>query len=305
MDFRPMTVEQRAFFEGNGYLVIPRALDLRMVEDVTAAVDRLFERGVREHGLNRAGAYELRNCIAHDDVFLDLLDWPVTVPLVPQILNWDIQLDTSHVIVRPPQPPETPEGFKATGWHRDGGIAAHEIPEPLPLLRLKICYVLSDLSRPGRGNTRFVPGSHKLIGRPPQQPGAIDPDGAIEMLANPGDAILFEQRMFHAVGPNLSDITRKTVFMGYAYRWLKALDYVVQPPELREKVKQDPIRWQLLGFWATEMAFSLPKDEDVPLREWYREHIGDDRKPAATTAMDGLAPAAAKAPAAARAKMDS
>jgi ectoine hydroxylase-related dioxygenase (phytanoyl-CoA dioxygenase family) len=272
MQFRAMTPEQAAFFDENGYLIIPDALDRPMLERVTAAVDRIFERGRREEGLNRAGAYEKRNAVVLDDAFLDLLDWPATVPLVPQVLNWDIQLDTSHIIVRPPQPPGTPETFKAIGWHRDGGIATHEIPEPLPRLRVKICYVLSDLSEPGRGNTRFIPGSHKRIGPPPRSEGGVDPDGAIEILARPGDAILFENRIYHAVGPNLSDITRKTIFMGYSYRWLKALDYVVQPPELMAKVEPGSIRWQLLGGWATEMAFSLPKDEDVPLRAWYREH---------------------------------
>ncbi|MBI3972785.1 MAG: phytanoyl-CoA dioxygenase family protein, partial [Chloroflexi bacterium] len=272
MQFSALTPEQATKFERNGFFIVRHALDQTTLERVTAAVDRIFERGVREEGLNRAGAYEKRNAIVLDDTFLDLLDWPATVPLVPQLLTWDIQLDTSHIIVRPPQPPGTGEGFKAIGWHRDGGIATHEIPEPLPRLRLKVCYVLSDLSQPGRGNTRFVPGSHITVGQPPRTQGGIDPDGAIEVLASPGDAVIFENRIFHAVGPNLSGITRKTIFMGYSYRWLRPLDYVVQPPELLEKVKDNPIRWQLLGAWATDMAFSLPKDEDVPLRAWYREH---------------------------------
>ncbi|MAG35078.1 MAG: phytanoyl-CoA dioxygenase [Dehalococcoidia bacterium] len=272
MQYLTMSEDQQNCLETNGYLVVPRALDTATVERLTTAADRLFEQALRDDRLNQAGAFELRNCITHDYAFLPLLDWPATVPLVPYILGWNIQLDTSHLIVRPPQPPDTAASFKAIDWHRDGGIANRQLPEPLPRLRLKICYVLSDLSQPGRGNTRFVPGSHKRPGQPAQQPGAIDPDGAIEVLAEPGDAVLFENRLFHAVGPNLSMVTRKTIFMGYAYRWLRPLDYVVQPPELLAKVQDDPIRWQLLGAWATEMAFSLPKDEDVPLRAWCDEH---------------------------------
>jgi ectoine hydroxylase-related dioxygenase (phytanoyl-CoA dioxygenase family) len=291
MQFKALTPEQSSFFEENGYLVIPGALDRAMLERVTAAVDRVFERGRREEGLNRAGAYEKRNAIGLDDAFLDLLDWPATVPLVPQILNWDIQLDTSHIIVRPPQPPGTGEDFKAIGWHRDGGIATLEMPEPLSRLRLKICYVLSDLSQPGRGNTRFVPGSHRRVGPPPRTRDG-DPDGAIEVLANAGDAVMFENRLYHAVGPNLSDITRKTIFMGYSYRWLRPLDYVVQPPEVLARVQDDPIRWQLLGAWKTEMAFSLPKDEDVPLRAWYQHHGLGHPKPAPAMAADPTAAAA-------------
>jgi ectoine hydroxylase len=276
--FLAFTPEQAESFERDGFIVIRNALDRPMLERVTAAVEGIYERGVRQRGLDQKGAFEQRNSIVLDDTLLDLLDYDATVPFVPQILNWDVQLDTSHVIVRPPLPKETGQDFKASGWHRDGGIATKEIPEPLPRLRLKICYLLSDLSEPGRGNTRFVPGSHNRVGRPPQTEGNIDPDGAIEVLGKAGDAVLFEQRLYHAVGPNLSDITRKTIFMGYSYRWLKPLDYLAPAPDLLEKVKDNPIRWQLLGGSASAMPFSLPKDEDVPLRAWYIKH-GLDKVP--------------------------
>jgi ectoine hydroxylase len=273
MEFRRLTAQQRQEFEQNGFLVIPNALPQPALARLTAAVDRLYADGVREHGLNKAGAFELRNAVVHDDALLDLVDCAATVPLAVQLLGWDIQLDTSHIIVRPPQPADTSANFKASGWHRDGGIATLESPEPLTRTRLKVCYVLSDLSAPGRGNTRFVPGSHRLLGAPARLENDIDPVGAIEVLAAPGDAIIFENRLYHAVGPNLSSIDRKTVFMGYTYRWLRPLDYVVQPAELERKVLDDPIRWQLLGFWRTDMAFSLPKDEDVPLRPWLQAHL--------------------------------
>lgn len=273
MQFTTLSDQQRLEFEQNGYLIIPNALTAPMLERVTAAVDRLYTEGVAANGLNKAGAFELRNAVARDDAILDLVDWPATVPLALQFLGWDVQLDTSHIIVRPPQPINTALNFKALGWHRDGGIATQELPEPLPRLRLKICYVLSDLSLPGRGNTRFVPGSHRLLGAPARLEGDIDPAGAREILAAPGDAIIFENRLFHAVGPNLSNIVRQTIFMGYCYRWLRPLDYVVQPSTLKAKVLDDPIRWQLLGFWNSDMAFSLPKDEDVPLRAWWKTHM--------------------------------
>src|SRR5437016_2493229 len=82
MQFKPLTSEQTATLEENGFLVIPGALDPRMLARVRDAVDRIYERGMRDEGLNRAGAYEKRNCIGLDDAFLDLLDWPETVPYV-------------------------------------------------------------------------------------------------------------------------------------------------------------------------------------------------------------------------------
>ena len=194
-------------------------------------------------------------------------------PWCPYILGWNVQLDTSHVIVRPPQPADTAAAYKAIGWHRDGGIAIRQTAgaaaadAPEDLLRPS-----ATSANPAAAIPASFPAATRASAGPRIRRGAVDPDGAIEVLANPGDAVLFENRLFHAVGPNLSTITRKTVFMGYSYRWLRPLDFVTQPPELIAKVKDDPIRWQLLGAWATHMAFSLPKDEDVPLRAWCEEH---------------------------------
>jgi ectoine hydroxylase-related dioxygenase (phytanoyl-CoA dioxygenase family) len=160
--------------------------------------------------------------------------------------------------------------FKGEGWHRDGGQSPSEMQEPHPRLFLKVAYLLSDQSEPGRGNTQVVPGSNRLIGRPAQAEGAPHPYGAFEILGKPGDAFLFEQRTWHAVGPNLSDITRKTLFMGYGYRWVRAMDYLAPCPDLLARAA-NPIQRQLLGEVKTPMGIYLPQDEDVPLRAAWQQ----------------------------------
>ena len=124
--------------------------------------------------------------------------------------------------------------------------------EPHPRLFLKAAFFLSDQSEPGRGNTLVLPGSNRLIGCPAQSPDAPHPYGATEVCGKPGDVFLFEQRTWHAVGSNVSDITRKTLFLGYGYRWARAMDYQV-----------------LLGGVATPMGVYLMQDEDVPLWPWW------------------------------------
>ncbi len=188
------------------------------------------------------------------------------MPLVVDLLNWNIHLVTSHLVVRAPSPSDADAHWKAEGWHRDGGTSATEMHEPHPRLLIKIAYWLTDLSEPGRGSIRFVPGSHRMQGRPAQADGAPDPYGAIEVCAKPGDAVLFEQRTWHAVGPNLSELTRKSLFFGYGYRWLRPMDYVTMPPELLTRCS--PIRRQLLGDAQTQLGYYLPTDADVPLRAW-------------------------------------
>ena len=119
-----------------------------------------------------------------------------------------------------------------------------EMERPHPRLSLKVSYWLSDVRGEDRGAMRIVPGSHKLDELPAGEEGG-DPIGAIEVRVKPGTAVLFDRRMWHSRGWNYSEATRKVVFIGYSYRWLRGLDYNLMPEELLAKC--DPIRRQLLG----------------------------------------------------------
>ena len=257
--------EQRRQFEEQGFLVVPNALPPTMVDRLNAAIDRLRAEGKLE-AQPAQFTWHLRNCVVEDEAFLDLLDWPTTFPLVVDLLGWNIKLITSHLIVREPVPADFDPGRVVVGWHRDGGRSAQEMSEPHPRLFVKVAYWLTDLSEPGRGALRILPGSHRLIGRPAWQPGKPDPYGAVELLARPGDAVIFEQRTWHGVGPNFSKTARKSLFFGYGYRWVQPMDYLQMPQDLLERVS--PIRWQLLSGVQTRLAMYLPTDADVPLRAW-------------------------------------
>ena len=252
MEQAVLTEEQRQQFERDGFLVVRGALPPEMLERVVTLADRLYEAGLQEGGLSKVNHWELRNCLPHDTLFLELLDWPATFPLVADLLNWNIHLITSHLIMRAPSPPDAGEEWKATNWHRDGGTSPSEMQEPHPRLFIKIAYWLSDLTEPGRGAIRIIPGSHRLTGRPAQGAEMPDPYGAIELRAEAGDALLFENRLWHAVGPNRSEMVRKSVFFGYGYRWLRPMDYVRMPKKLLKGVS--PIHRQLLGDAATQLG---------------------------------------------------
>jgi ectoine hydroxylase len=143
---QPMTAEQRARFERNGYLIIRGALRADEVAAVRDALDRVYATAAKAGSLG-----------------------------------------------------QMPFRFE---WHQDGGRQNREIETtPRPRLSVKLAYWLSDVSQPGRGNLKVVPGSHVVnwIDGPPRRDVEWpDPDGAIEVIAEPGDATFFDRRIWHA-----------------------------------------------------------------------------------------------------------
>ena len=84
------------------------------------------------------------------------------------------------------------------------------------------------------------------------------------MRVNAGDAFVFEQRTWHGIGHNWSGKPRKTIFVGYAYRWVKPMDYVIMPKEIIDQC--NPVQKQLLGVVDNPLSYYLPQDKDVPLK---------------------------------------
>ena len=270
LSFARLTDEQRAFFAAQGYLVVPGAMNETEVAHFTNIVDEMAAADRARRDADGNANVEIRNAIALRDDLLPLLDWPATFPLMAQILGWNIQLTTSHVFVRMPTPGAA-AGFKATGWHCDGPRPMFpEVNGAYPLMYAKIGYFLTDLSEPDKGNLRLVPGSH-LSAREPEKDAGGEPVGAIQVLTRPGDAVFFEQRTWHAVGPNFSEAPRKNIYIGYCHRYLKAIDFMTQAPELLEQA--NPIQRQLLGAVTHDLGYYLPRDADVPLKAWLEAHL--------------------------------
>lgn len=261
-----LTEEQRKSFDLNGYLVVEDALSPDMIKRLTDAVDRLDARLRREQGKGPQEKVEKRNILAEDfDAFRPLITWPKTAPLAWQLLGPNIHIITSHMIVLPPAVPETDPSKLVTGFHRDGGTSPTDLAEPHPRMFLKIAYFLTDLTQPGSGQFQVVPGSNRILGPLPKLNGSPHPHGAIELRVRPGTAVLFENRTYHGVAPNFSRLTRKSLYFGYGYRWLRPMDYQTYPREILQCCT--PLERQMLGDASYDLGYYLPKEEDVPLRK--------------------------------------
>ncbi|MFT5089128.1 MAG: ectoine hydroxylase [Candidatus Latescibacterota bacterium] len=181
----------------------------------------------------------------------------------------DIYLYHSHLGITPQEADAQSPSKKPLGFHQDSGRVNLELEgDPRPRLSLKVAYWLSDISEPGRGNFYIVPGSHlynKL-----HRPADGNPQNAIPVCAQRGDAVFFDRSLWHARSPNHSPSVRKALFYGYAC----TKDDMTIDPDLYEAC--DPVRKQLLGAASNCNGFFSPKEEDTPFRTWLEEHLGED-----------------------------
>ena len=91
-----------------------------------------------------------------------------------------------------------------------------------------------------------------------------------------GDAIVFDRRLWHSGSTNQSAVTRRALFYGYSYRWLRPKS-AMKITTLPEYDTLDPIDRQLLGACSTANGYYTPDDTvDAPLRAWIATNVGNN-----------------------------
>ncbi len=277
-----LTEQERREFEEKGFFIVENALPTHLIEELTAVSDRIMAQYRQAHNIPPEESVNILDFLGRNELYLELIDWPKTFPKVWGILGWNIQLYHTHMIYTPPLPPEEREilrrGEKIKGrgllhWHQDSGRLNIELDStPQPRVSLKVAFFLSDTSEIGRGNFRVIPGSH-LKNKIEIPADGSDPEGAEYVRAAPGTAVFFDRRIWHSASPNYSDMTRKVLFYGYSYRWLRPRDDMTAQMWMD---RCDPIRQQLLGKSTGGFGYTSPSDEDVPLRTWTARHLGPE-----------------------------
>jgi ectoine hydroxylase-related dioxygenase (phytanoyl-CoA dioxygenase family) len=177
----------------------------------------------------------------------------------------NIHLHSTTLIYKRPEAPDDPP-FRR-GWHRDIRIPRDLGHEHLPLVGIKICYCLTDFQESSSGMTLFARGTHKRAEPLRIRRGEVDPEGVevCDLRLDAGDALFFENRIFHTAAPNRGRRTSKVLMYGYAYRWMKPEVYL-ETPDRSQLERADPVVRQLLGGY---------RDVDtVPwaLQQWARKN---------------------------------
>ncbi len=275
--FAPPEPEVTAAFARDGYVILRDVLNPTLRQRLAEASRALLVSG-RSTGRDRGadGKDGFRGCVGLDQAFLPLVANPRVLPTVVALLSPNIHLLSSHLIALPSTAPDRPRTIRIPerpGWHRDMyGVAADLGHGQVPRMALKCAYYLSDLGDEC-GLTMFLPGSHTLTAPPEIPAGSIDPTGAITPDLGPCDAVLFENRTWHAGGINTSGRTRLAIMMQYGYRWLACVDNPA--PHLLHTPGLDPIERQLLGEPDRGADGSLAKGRGAaPLRRLWEHQAG-------------------------------
>jgi ectoine hydroxylase-related dioxygenase (phytanoyl-CoA dioxygenase family) len=212
------------------------------------------------------------NFLPEDDAFVELIDWPRTFPKVWGILGWNIHVYHTHLDTLPPRKTEPEHPF---AWHQDSMRVNEELEfHPRPRLSLKVAFYLTDVSGADWGNTLLLPASHLTDELEGLSDSHVKPAGAVPLRVQAGSALLLDRRLWHSRSPNFGPHTRKVLWYGYSYRWLRPKDDMTVS-HLHARV--DPIRRQLLGFGSANSGYD-PEEADVPLLTWLQEHERDESR---------------------------
>ena len=273
LEYAPIPEEQIREFDEKGYLIVRNVLDGETISRLEEASDGLIASDMEINRQRNPGAFYdgFRNAITLDDAYLPLLTHPKILPLVVHLLGSNLQLMTSHLIYKYPNPSDTPETHRAPGWHRDYMQAMMALGHySIPRIELKCAYYFTDLSQPKSGATMVTPGSN-LLTEPIEIPdGQPDPANAVEPLLNPGDCLLFENRTWHAGAVNLTDRTRKGIMIGYGYRWVMPMDFRRQGEDFVARLT--PLERFLVGEQYDDVKGFQPDGGANPLADWCKQH---------------------------------
>jgi ectoine hydroxylase-related dioxygenase (phytanoyl-CoA dioxygenase family) len=228
-----MTQTEEDAFSRDGYLLIPGVLAEEEVEamkrEAQAAVDEaLATKTELREAVYHGGSFKVDNILRRSTAFDVLIDHPKVLGRLISAIGKHVQLMGSEIFVR------GPADDAITGFHTDLGEAMQQaLPAPgNPMLQVKAQFFLTDLSIPDASNFVLIPGSHRMRVPTPNVDCMIDhineggrmPAEARQILARPGDVLLFAWTLWHAVAPNRSGRTRLSITLRYGQLALRPIE---------------------------------------------------------------------------------
>lgn len=243
----------------NGYVVVKQAVPeavLRTVDDAIKLLPTSRSGDLQHSSFNANPALlQVRNAANVIPEYQQLFECADLMEPVSQILRGSVQVLGSEALRRGVynQAHET--------WHRDSG-AYLERPydEANGPLHLKAQVFFTSTQAPGSGNIAFLPGSHRwpvdhksddywAAANAALTEGAVGDDPVV-IHADPGDAVIFGNTLWHAVLPNRVQ-ERRSAIIRFGQAWLRPYDHHSDPSTAADHLSTQTRA--LLGYHSTEV----------------------------------------------------
>jgi ectoine hydroxylase-related dioxygenase (phytanoyl-CoA dioxygenase family) len=139
--------------------------------------------------------------------FIELIEHPVVLKLMERVLGFNFLLSSSHANIAGP-------GGAPMDLHADQTFARPPWP-PYPLVANSM-WMLDDFTAEN-GGTRLVPGSHRY-GRQPWYACGEGNTATIPVCAPAGSLMVFEGRLWHQTGANITENEYRHGILNYYCR---------------------------------------------------------------------------------------
>ncbi len=115
-------------------------------------------------------------------------------------------------------------GYVGIPFHTDFDPYGSDLYRPSNPVSVRITHYLDDLTR-AKAPLRLLPYSHVSMrkDRRPELRFQEELPGELVLECDAGTAVMFNPRIFHGVGPNLTEMNRRVIAITYRPRWAKPL----------------------------------------------------------------------------------
>jgi hypothetical protein len=269
--------ERERVFRSDGYLLLRSAIAGSDANILLAEVERLVSAAVETDSVFREpyyhkNSFKLVRPLRLTTAFDDLIDHPSYFDTLIALMGTHIQVMGAELFIR------GSSSHAITALHTDLGPGLQQIlpDDENAFLQIKMQLFLTDLSTPNSGNFVLVPRSHRrrvtqsdrlgYVTEPTTGPN-VSPTEPIQVLAEPGDVLLFPHSLWHGVAANRTRRTRYSISFRYgqtALRPLERFDPVLVDPQRTLSRRQR----RLLGDFAMgDESPYRPSDQDEVMIE--------------------------------------
>lgn len=246
--------EQWEIFLRDGIITIEDALSPSEVERYLEAIDRVCQKHPKYEGDRYLS---VQNFVEWDPTLAGLIDHDRHIGFAYDIYGEQLKLQLSELFLR------AYSDGRNNKWHPDGARALpYGVFSPTLPLQMKVGYWLTDLPRAEMGNFVYMPGSHKE-----QYFAGYDTHNSMpgeEILqVSAGTMTIMHGSIWHRVEPNLSDVTRKNLFLAYCPSWITSADRLTSDPAWLETLGRE--QQIIMRSYEHAYANAKPPAEHFPL----------------------------------------